>query len=1172
MREFFGSRRYPPLEELHKNHAQGVSRIAVAGLAGGSSALILATLLLETDGPALVLAADAKKAQILFDDLTFFLRAADGAASTRLFLYPAYDVAPFESISPHPGILARRMRCLAELAGRRKPIVVAPVEAVLNLTLSREDFLAGRQVVNVPDLFERDALVGDLLAIGYRMTPIVEEVGEVAVRGDIIDVFTPGGDLPLRIELFGDEVESIRHFDPSTQKSRGPLRHAELYSCSDVHLGTANAELFADRVKALAEAQDVPKPRRDRLVDEVTHRIAFPGIEFFTPLLHDKLEPLPAYLGGEGLVVWHEIADVEVALEATAEKIRTRFDRAREAGKLCVEPAALYLDEAGFRAALAPLRQVALGHEAYLENAEPIRFETVTHARLREQILARANEPHMLNPLVEGLRESLAGEGRAVLVSRTPGGADRLERLLSPYKPAVEMRPDQSFAGALSGGQGLTRVPALIGELSAGFSFPGLELTVFTEEDIFGERRRAETYAKRQVEMISSFSELAEGDFVVHLKHGVGIYRGLVHLTLGDVPGEFLHLEYAGGDRLYLPVDRLGAVQRYVGAGATPKIDRLGTFTWAATKKKARQAARKLAKELLALYAARNAQPGFAFPPPDEIFREFEATFPYDETPDQETAIRDVIADMVSERPADRLICGDVGFGKTEVAMRAAFLAVLGGKQVAVLCPTTTLAFQHFNTFRDRLAPFGVKIGMLSRFVQPAQQREAIKRLREGGIDLMIGTHMLLGKRIEFKNLGLLIVDEEQHFGVAQKEKIKSLARDIDVFTLTATPIPRTLHMSLTGIRDLSVINTPPEDRLAIRTIVTRWDEDTIREALERELSRGGQAFVIHNRVKSLDSVALKIKRLVPQARLGVGHGQMDEKALEKLMIDFSQGNFDIVVCTTIVESGLDFPRANTIIIDRADALGLSQLYQLRGRVGRSKRRAYCYLLVPPSGTMTPEARKRLAVLRTFTELGSGYKIAARDLEIRGAGNLLGSEQSGQIDAVGFDLYTRLLEEEIRRLRGEIVEERIDCEVAIRIPAYLPEEYVADVHLRLSLYKRIADARDDAELAQIREELADRFGRLPPAVVNLLAIVALRREAEKLRLRKIEAGDGYVAYEFDDSTPVTPSRLVRLVTANPDVLSLTPEGKLYQKTQTLTPPELLAVLARGLQRLADYAT
>jgi len=1169
VRGLLGKRHYPPLMQLREAFAGGAAPLAAAGLAGGSAALILADLLRDYQEPALVLAASPAQAKAILDDLAFFLREADGSEASRLLLYPAYDVAPFESLSPHIAIQSQRARCLNALHAKERPIIVAPVEAVMNRLVGREVFAAGRQVVNVPDLLDRDELTTDLLAMGYRMAPLVEEVGEMAIRGDIVDIYSPGFDQPVRIELFGDEVEAIRLFNPATQTSLRHLPRIVLFSCGDVHLGEANAERFARQIKELAETQDVPKPRRDRLVDEVSHRIVFPGIEFFTPLLHERLDPLPAHFGGEGLAVFVEPAEVENAADKFHEKIVARHDRAREAGKLCVDRAALYLDPMELEAALAPLRRLAIGLDAYAPGAEPMRFAVAAHEQLRARIIDRARGEDMLAPLVETIRDGREGEGRVLLVSRNPGGADRLERLLSPYNLRAEMRPDASFTAALSGGQGLAGTPILIGDLSAGFAVPGLELTVLTEEDVFGERRHSETYTRRKVEMISGFSDLADGDFVVHLMHGVGIYRGLQRLEFGSVPGEFLHLEYASGDKLYLPVDRLGAVQRYVGSGGVPRIDRLGGSAWQQLKSRARGAARKLARELLALYAERVSQPGFAFKAPDETYREFEATFPYEETADQALAIRDVIADMMLERPADRLICGDVGFGKTEVAMRAAMLAVLNGKQVAVLTPTTTLSFQHLSTFRERMEPFGVSVAMLSRFAAPAQQRETIARLREGGVDVVVGTHMLLSKRVQFKSLGLLIVDEEQHFGVAQKEKIKNLARQVDVITLTATPIPRTLHMSLTGIRDLSIINTPPEDRQAIRTFVTRWDEDMIREALERELARGGQAFFIHNRVKSLPSVAARVQRLVPHARLGVGHGQMEEKDLERLLIDFARGNFDVFVSTTIVESGLDFPRSNTIIIDRADALGLAQLYQLRGRVGRSKRRAYCYLMVPPTGLMTAEARKRLAVLRTFTELGSGYKIAARDLEIRGAGNLLGAEQSGQISAVGFDLYTKLLEEEIARLRGEEIEETIECEVAVRVPAFLPADYVNEVPLRLAMYKRIADARDDRELEELRVELTDRFGRRPPPVENLLEVVALRRRAERLRIRKIEAGDNHLAFDFDESTPITPARLVQLVSGDPKHFSLTPEGKLYQKVADLQPERMLGALREGLQRLAD---
>jgi len=1167
-----GTRAYAPFDVLVERFSAGEVRLAAAGLTGGSLPLVLAELLRRTDKPTLILAADRRSADRLRNDLAFFLREADGGHSPRLLPYPAYDIAPFESISPHPAILAERAACLEALARKQAPLIVAPVEAVMNRIMPREIFQLGRQTVKVGEWIDRDVLLGDLLDLGYRLSPLVEEVGEVSVRGNILDVLPPGVDDPVRLEMFGDEVESVRLFDAAKQVTRKHVDSINLYPCSDVHLGKANAEQFAARLKALAEEQDVPKPRRERLIEEVANRIAFPGTEFFTPLLHDELETLLAHLGA-GTVVLVDPAAIEGAVDKFAEKVALRHERAREAGKLCVEPSSLYLDADGLRTALEPLRQLAVGHEAYLEGVEPIVFETFGHGGLREEILARASDAHMLAPLVERLSMWLAGEGRALLVARSLGAADRLERLLTGYELPVTIHTDRSFRNALSGGQGLTRVPILIGDLSAGFVLPGLELAVVCEEEIFGERRRAEAAAKRKTEMLSAFADLDEGDFVVHLKHGVGIYRGLQQMQFGDKPGEYLHLEYASGDKLYVPVDRLNAVQRYVGAGAAPRIDRLGGSTWEKVQTSARKAARQMAKELLKLYAARAAKPGFSFPPPDEIFREFEATFPFEETPDQTRAIADALRDMLAPHPADRLICGDVGFGKTEVAMRAAFLAVLGGKQVAVLVPTTTLAFQHYMSFAERMAPFGVKVEMLSRFVQPRKRKEVIERLGRGEVAVIVGPHALLSKKIQYADLGLLLVDEEQHFGVGQKEKIKQLATDVDVLTFTATPIPRTLHMSMAGIRDLSVINTPPEDRRAIRTFVTRWDEDTIREALEREMQRGGQSFFIHNRVKTIDNVADRIRRLMPRARIAVGHGQMDEKKLEKLMIDFARHQFDILVCTTIVESGLDFPAANTMIIDRADALGLSQLYQLRGRVGRSKRQAYCYLLVPPSGAVTPESRKRLAVLRTFTDLGSGFKIAARDLEIRGAGNLLGAEQSGQIGAVGLEMYTKLLDEEVRRLKGEEVIETFACEVVVHVPAYLPETYVDDVHVRLNLYKRSADAHDDQALAELLSELTDRFGRPPAAVHNLLRVVGLRRRAETLRIKRVEAGFDRIAFEFDDATPVTPGRMVMLIAAQPGRFSLSPDGKLYEKISKQNGPEsVFSALEEGLQRLADCVT
>ena len=667
-----------------------------------------------------------------------------------------------------------------------------------------------------------------------------------------------------------------------------------------------------------------------------------------------------------------------------------------------------------------------------------------------------------------------------------------------------------------------------------------------TEEDLFGEkRRRTDRQKPKASQVISSFGDLQSGDFVVHTLHGIGIYRGLVHLDIGGIPGEYLHLEYAGGDKLYLPIDRLSLVQRYVGGeSGAPHIDKLGGSSWQRVKAKAKKGARRMAKELLHLYAERETRPGHAFAAPDNHYREFEATFPYQETPDQELVIGEVIADMTRPRSMDRLVCGDVGFGKTEIALRAAFLAVVAGKQVAVLVPTTTLAFQHFRTFRGRMDAFGVRVAMLSRFVETKARKNTLEGMRSGAVDIVVGTHQLLGKQIEFGDLGLLVVDEEQHFGVAQKEKIKQLRAEVDVLTLAATPIPRTFHMSLSGIRDLSIINTPPEDRLSVRTFVTRYEAETVREAIARELGRGGQVFFVHNRVKTIFSVAERIRRLAPTATMAVAHGQMDKKDLENILIDFAEEKINLLVSTAIVESGLDFPRANTILIDRADTFGLAQLYQLRGRVGRSDRRAYAYFLIPSGGALTPDARRRLAVLKNFTELGSGFKIAAHDLEIRGAGNILGAEQSGHIHEIGFELYQQLLQEAIAELKGEEVVETLETEVNLRIPAYIPDDYVPDERVRLTFYKRLSELSSDDEEKALAGELADRFGEIPDAVGNLLRILGVKRMASRLYVRSLELGTGGLVLQFDEKTPVSPAHIVDLVQRKPRRFSVTPEGRL----------------------------
>jgi len=1145
--------------------------IVIAGLKGGSVSFSLYLALKETELPSLVIVKDLPGAKSLLRDLTFFFGGQEAEQTRRIMHYPSLDVSPFESISPHGAILGRRMAALSGLASiGSDAIVIAPVEALMEKVIPRDEFASKILETHVDDLFERDEFVKELAAAGYSQAPLTEDVGDFSVRGEIIDVFCPLYEKPFRIVLDDIEVKTIRFFDPSTQISRKHLQRVKICPARQLMFNHRTQENFANNIKALSDRLDSPKQTRDRMVEQIENSIFFPGVEFFLPLFYENLSTVFDYLPLESKVFLVEPGDIEAAGDDFEGKIWSRRERAGEAGKLACDVEELYLPAKDFERAVNKRQHVRLGLDSFAskERSRIIRLGMAAQDGLRDRIIKKVDSPEPLKPLVDVIRPVLANGGRAVLVCSSPSGADRMAQMLDLYEFEARFFQGETFEDSLAAPPGSKKTPILLGELGAGFTLPDQKLIVICEEEIFGKKRRTESVKRFKGEVLASFSDLSQDDYIVHLVHGVGIYRGLVQIEVGDLPGEYLLLEYAKGDKLYLPVHRLSQVHRFVGSGGSPTVDHLGGTAWEKVKKRAGLAARRIAKELLDLFAKRAARRGFAMDPPDQTFTEFESTFEYDETPDQISTIADVIEDMTKPRPMDRLVCGDVGFGKTEIALRAAFLAVLSGKQVAVLVPTTTLAFQHHITFKKRLAPFGVTVEALSRFTSQRDATRIKKELDRKKVDVVVGTHKLLGAKIKFADMGLMVVDEEQHFGVVQKEKLKKMKEQVDVLAMTATPIPRTLNMALSGVRDLSIINTPPEDRLAVRTFVSTWDSDTIGEAISRELHRGGQVFFVHNRIRTIDSLAEKVQRLSPKSRIKIAHGQMNAKTVEDILIDFSNQKIDILVSTAIIESGLDFPRANTIIIHRADLLGLSQLYQLKGRVGRAKRRAYCYLVIPGDKAITKQARKRLSVIRTFTDLGSGYKIAARDLEIRGAGNLLGQEQSGHIDAVGFEMFTQLLDIEVRKLRGQDVKEVIDPEISIQVPAFLPEEYVPDVGQRLSIYKRLSDAKENRQIGAILDELNDRFGMPTSQVHNLLKIMEIKIQARELSIKSIESGPQSITYLFDDRTCVKPSVLIEFVTKNRGDFQLYPDGSLVEKTDTSDAKELLKTIKKTLHQLA----
>ena len=1029
--------------------ARGEPYLVVDGLWGSARALVVSALLGETGRPALVLVSGLTELHRVSRDFAFFDHAL-GFGPSRTVGFPPARPASWR-VGRHAEVDAERaLVCHRLLRGEPLTVVATPA-ALAPALLPPDEFRARAFRVAAGENVDRMTLIERLTAAGYERAETVVEVGQWSLRGGIVDIFSPARREPVRIEFFGDEVESLRTFDPTTQRS----------------------------VETITSLDVIPLAGKGE-----------PGATIFD------------YLPASAPVVLDDPALLEAPPDdAPAPVPLAELTRGRQQIRL------------GLLAATPP--EPAAGR---------FTLETRSIGSFRGQFRRLAAE----------LTQWLAEGFRVRVVCQDEVQAHRVIEILREHllEPTV--------SGTLWGAQGLG---LLTGECSSGFSIPALGLILLTEEEIFGARRRSlRRPLYQRGAALTTFTDLQVGDLVVHEEHGIGRYLGLRTLAVDGRKGDFLLLEYVEGSRLYVPVERLSVISKYLGGDGTPaRLDRLGGSSWQRVKELVRESLRQMAEELLRLYAERSVVDGNAFAPDTPWQREFEAAFRFEETPDQLRAIEEVKADMERPRPVDRLVAGDVGYGKTEIALRAAFKAVMDGKQVALLAPTTILAQQHGTTFTERFAPFPVRVELLSRFRTPREQNAVVAGLAQGTVDVVIGTHRLLSQDVVFKHLGLLIVDEEHRFGVGHKERIKQLRKSVDVVTLTATPIPRTLYMALSGVRDLSVIETPPPDRLPVETVVVPFSRSLIKDAIERELARGGQVFFVHNRIQSLPSMAAFLQRLCPAARVVMAHGQMRERELERAMLRFVGGEFDVLVSTAIVESGLDIPASNTIIVNRADRFGLAQLYQLRGRVGRERQQAYAYLLIPADARIDETAQKRLRVLQELTELGSGFKLALRDLEIRGAGNLLGPEQHGHIAAVGFDLYAKLLSEAVRELKGEHAGPSVDPVMTVEVEAYLPESYVPEVNQRLAFYKRLAGLADPAGISEVRAELVDRFGPLPPPAVHLLDVVALRVSARELGIEKVEALGGVALLSFAPSTSVAPDRVIRAIAQSQGRLRLRKE-------------------------------
>jgi transcription-repair coupling factor (superfamily II helicase) len=1039
---------------------RGEKVISLSGLAGSGKALLLAYLKKNLDSPFLVITSKPEEALKIYDDLVSFL----GQEKARLF--PAWEILPYEMKIPDPEIIGRRLETLYDLMLKENIIAVATVRSCLEKTMLPEDLKKKIISLKVGESRDIEYLSQQLFDLGFKRFPQVEEVGAYSIRGGIVDVFPHSYSDPIRIEFFGDQVESIRKFAVLDQRSIQKIDSARILPSREVLISDAKLEECLSKLR--------PK-QAENLREKIRFYEEVPGLEWLASLFELPQATILDYLSSDSILFLDESSFIQNEMDQIQTETERLFSEAEKREEAVPEPKVLFDDK-----------------EAFLNQTHQFQvIENLSLGEKKESINLGMMEPEGFGGSLDLLRGAIRNyktqRQKIYVFCDNPGQKDRLSELLDHEREGVNLE---------------------VGLLNSGFSFPEIGLVTLTDHQIFSRyfRRRRKRRFNEGI-ALSSYSALSLGDFVVHIDFGIGKYAGLESLLVDQRKRECLKLFYQGGDKLYVPIEEFNRVHRFVGKEGAPTLSKLGGTSWEKLKGRTKKAIQDIAKELIELYAERKAKLGFAFSPDSPWQKELEASFIYEETPDQLSAIDAIKQDMQKEIPADRLICGDVGYGKTEVAIRAAFKCVVDGKQVAVLVPTTILAFQHFTTFTERLREYPVRIEMLSRFKSRKEQKEIVGGLKEGKVDVVIGTHRLLSNDIKFKDLGLLIIDEEQRFGVTHKEKLKKLRRLVDVLTLTATPIPRTLQLSLFGARDMSIINTPPKDRHPIHTEIVEFDKELIAEAILREVDRGGQVYFVHNRVQTIEAMYRFLKNLVPETRIAIAHGQMDERLLEKVMLEFLGHQYDCLLVTSIIESGIDIPTVNTIIINRADKFGLAQLYQLRGRVGRSGTKAYAHLLIPKVKLLSPTARKRLKALEQFTQLGSGFHLALRDLEIRGAGNLLGPQQHGFIEEVGFDLYCRLLDEAVRELKGEKIEKLKEVKMEFDLDIYIPESYISDSQQRVDIYRRLSEASSVEEVDMIKAELLDRFGKPKKEVKDLLEftcakILASMKGISRLSLKK----------------------------------------------------------------------
>jgi transcription-repair coupling factor (superfamily II helicase) len=1102
-----------------------------SNLPGSSSSLLISEIIKREGRFCLVIASDMQSAERIHQELSFFVgssehsgQASEQSSQPLIQLFPDWETLVYDSFSPHQDIISERLKILNQLPSQQAGALVVPATTLMHKIAPRSFSLGSSLILDVGQKFDINAMRRQLESAAYRCVETVSEHGEFAVRGAIMDVYPMGSDLPYRLDLFDDEIESLRTFDPETQLSIDRVASVHLLPAREYPLTEQAIKQFQNQWHLTFKGD----ARKCPIYQDVSQGLSPAGVEYYLPLFFDAAESLFDYLPDNSLVVGE---DIDAILRRHWRDAEARYDSLRyDIQKPILPPGDILLDADQLFTACNQRPRLEI-RETGVEQGDQFAFSSLPNVAINE----RGQQP------LENLQRLLSSTtSKTLIITESNGRREVVDELFRRHG----LKPDvaDNWADFLANPAPLQLAVA---SLERGLRLDSSEILMLTEQQLFGDhvlqKRRRDRQKDNAAELvIKSLTELNIGSPVVHSDHGVGRYMGLQTLTIDSQETEFLTLSYQDEARLYVPVSALHLISRYAAADETvAPLHKLGGDTWEKAKRKAAEQVRDVAAELLNIYARREAKKGFAYPMPDEAYEQFASAFPFEETPDQQTAIENVVGDMVNQKAMDHLICGDVGFGKTEVAMRAAFLAVHAGKQVAILVPTTLLAQQHNNTFKDRFAEWPVSIESISRFKTKKEQQVVADKMRAGTVDIVIGTHGLLQAGMKFKDLGLVIIDEEHRFGVRQKEKLKSMRAEVDILTMTATPIPRTLNMAMAGMRDLTIIATPPAKRLSIKTFVRQRSDALVKEAIQRELMRGGQVYYLHNEVKTIENTAQKLLELVPEARIAVGHGQMRERELEQVMSDFYHKRANILVCTTIIETGIDIPNANTIIMDRADRFGLAQIHQLRGRVGRSHHQAYAYLLTPHPKSMTSDAVKRLDAISEAEDLGAGFILATHDLEIRGAGELLGDDQTGNMHSIGFPLYMEMLDRAVSAIKDGKTPNmdlplREDTDINLRLPALIPESYLPDVHQRLVLYKRISNAETHDQLRELQVEMIDRFGLLPEQVKTLFRVTALKLRAEKLGIKKLDAGPKGGKLEFAQSTPVDPFSIVQLVQSAPN--------------------------------------